>query len=61
MYLRERKAAPLVLKLDLPLAKVALTATDLDTGEERHWEGNGTGEVNLGTTEHDWAAAWKGQ
>lgn len=59
MYLRERALAPLVVRFDLPVADIVLTATDLDTGEERVFEVSGQGQVDLGDTEHDWALMWR--
>ncbi|MEN6645572.1 MAG: LamG-like jellyroll fold domain-containing protein [Armatimonadia bacterium] len=58
MFLRDRRPEPLVVKLSSP-GKLALTATDLDTGVEKRVEMTGPGELNLGTTDHDWALVWK--
>lgn len=58
MFLRERAPAPLRLRLNLPLSEVAVTATDLDTGEARVLAVSGQAELDLGTSDHDWALAW---
>jgi hypothetical protein len=59
MFLRDRQPAPLVLTFRLPEMKLTVTATDLDTGEQKRVELAGSGKLDLGTTEHDWAVAWK--
>jgi len=59
MYIRDRAPAPLKIRLDLPAAKVAVTATDLDTASEKQFEIAGQGEIDLGVSEHDWALVWR--
>lgn len=59
--LRDRKAAPLKLRLNLPAAQLQVVATDLDTGQERRLTIGGQGEVDLGVSEHDWAVVWKAE
>lgn len=57
-YLRERKPAPLQVRLNLPGGDVAVVATDLDTGEQKQFTVPPTGTLNLGASEHDWAIIW---
>ncbi len=59
MFLRERAPAPLRLRLALPLDQVSVRATDLDTGETRVLTVSGQAELDLGTTDHDWALCWQ--
>ena len=59
MYIRDRAPAPLKIRLNLPAAKVAVTATDLDTASEKQFEIAGQGEIDLGVSEHDWALVWR--
>jgi hypothetical protein len=59
MWLRTRKAAPLTVTLNLPAQRMKLTAIDLDTGETRDTQLSGKGQVDLGTTDHDWALVWR--
>jgi len=61
MYIRDRRPAPLKIRFDLPVANVAVTATDLDTGAEKRFEIGGHGEMDLGINEHDWALVWRAQ
>jgi len=58
LFVRERKAAPLMLKLDLPANALEVTATDLDTGEQRKMDVSGRDTIDLGTTDHDFALVW---
>jgi hypothetical protein len=57
-YLRERKPAPLRVRLSLPGGDVTAVATDLDTGEHKTFTVPSTGTLDLGTSEHDWAVTW---
>ena len=59
MYVRDRKAAPLKIRLNLPVEKLVVWATDLDTGDEKRFETTGTGEIDLGANDHDWALVWR--
>ncbi|OGV80324.1 MAG: hypothetical protein A3K19_04310 [Lentisphaerae bacterium RIFOXYB12_FULL_65_16] len=59
MFLRSRAPAPLQVQLNLPGDKLAITATDLDTGEERAFSVPGNGTLDLGATDHDWAICWR--
>ena len=52
---------PLKVTLDLPLAGCKVTATDLDTGEVKDAQLAGKGELDLGTSGHDWVVVWKGK
>ncbi len=61
MYLRDRKPAPLKIRFDLPFAKIAVTATDLDTGAQNRFEIGGRDEIDLGLSGHDWALLWRAQ
>ena len=61
MWLRTRKPVPLKVTLDLPLAGCKVTATDLDTGEVKDAQLAGKGELDLGTSGHDWVVVWKGK
>ncbi len=58
MYVRERKPAPLVVHLALPGPGLSVTATDLDTGQERTFTITQQGDLDLGVTDHDWAVVW---
>lgn len=58
MHLRDRRPAPLKLRLNLPHQTVSLSATDLDTGEEKRMQVNRDAEVDLGQSDHDWAVVW---
>jgi hypothetical protein len=59
MYVRDRKPAPLKIRLNLPADKLVVWATDLDTGDERRVETTGRGEIDLGVNDHDWALVWR--
>lgn len=59
MFLRERAPAPLRLRLALPLDQVRVRATDLDTGDTQVLTVSGQAELDLGTTDHDWALSWQ--
>ena len=59
MWLRTRKAMPLTVTVNLPLAGCRVTATDLDTGEVKEAQLAGKGELDLGTSGHDWVVVWK--
>ena len=59
MFLRDRRPAPLTLTFRLPQGKLSVTATDLDTGEEKRMELAGDGKLDLGMNEHDWAVVWR--
>jgi hypothetical protein len=58
-FLRDRAPAALRLRLNLPLNQVVITATDLDTAEEQQFTVTGQGELDLGTSDHDWALVWR--
>lgn len=58
LYMRERKPAPLALQFHLPAGATG-TATDLDTGAEKPFTVAADGQLDLGTTDHDWAVTWK--
>lgn len=60
LYMRERRAAPLRIRLGLGEGTVRVTATDLDTGLRREFTVPGDGELDLGTNDHDWAVVWRG-
>ncbi len=60
MFIRDRRPARLVLRLDLPLDRARLTITDLDTGDERREQVPGRCQLELGETEHDFAIVWQG-
>lgn len=55
MHLRERKAVPTAVALDLPEGQYQLTIFDLDTRSEITSRTAQDGSVDLGTTDHDFA------
>jgi len=59
MYLRNREAAPLSIRLALPVDSADLQVWDLDTREMRRLSPRGDGTVDLGTTDHDFALLWR--
>jgi hypothetical protein len=59
MYIRDRKPAPLKIRLNLPLEKIAVQATDLDTGAEKRFDIGGQGEMDLGVSDNDLALVWR--
>ena len=59
MWLRERRAAPLTVSLDLPAGDIRLQWWDLDTGESKELSLRADGTVDLGETEHDFAVHWR--
>ncbi len=59
IYLRTRKPAPARVRLELPPARVTAHVWDLNTGEERTLEVAGTGTLELGTSDHDFAVLWE--
>lgn len=59
LYLRDRASAALTLTWRLPGQKLTVTATDLDTGQEKQLETPGDGTVDLGASDHDWALVWR--
>jgi hypothetical protein len=59
MWLRDRKAAPLTVELDLGAGEIAVRYWDLDTREAKEVVAGGQGTLDLGTTEHDFALWWR--
>ncbi|MBI3922730.1 MAG: LamG domain-containing protein [Armatimonadetes bacterium] len=59
MWIRNRKPAPLIVRFNLPVKEIEVTATDLDTGEEKTVNVAGQSQIDLGVTDHDWALVWR--
>jgi hypothetical protein len=59
MYMRRREPAPLTLRLQLPLDRVAVEVTDLDTGVSQAHDLRPAEELSLGTTDHDFVVKWQ--
>lgn len=59
IYLRTRAAKPLELRLHLAGAAYQATVIDLDTGRSTAHAVPGSGQISLGTSEHDFALVLK--
>ncbi len=59
MYVRRREAAPLTVRLRLPIPKIAARIVDLDAGTSKQQQLAGDGTLDLGTTNHDFAIRWR--